>query len=546
MAFNIDIGSYLPDQDNLPADKVNASVELSKALARIAFPDLDVRINTPFFDLFIAPAARERAAQEIALGRLLSDMDLANIREGIVYNCDFVEQYLSSLGVGPDRIVPATGVLLIQFAGAGPHSLPAHTIFGEGNTRLQASNRFTDGIINFAAPPASADIPLFQVSEGIWAGEVPVSGVVDTDPADPEPIAAGETLGYDQEEEAVVSITTATEIDPGYPPLSLEDRAKLVPPVFPGLNTNTPAGLVSWVRTIYPNTKGVSPVVDGDIEMIRENPDNVFGLVDGKTDLYVRGSSLVSRTLTVPVTRNGSTWSKVLDAGSPILKVSSFRLHGTSEDLAFTVESETTDAGVLPADKVGYTEYEKLTLSSEAVIDAADQVIPPSGSPDLPYAFFDITVLVDPHVTQVKDRLSRRDYSPVTGDILVRPFVPAFLDEIRIFYRRKSGKEIDKTEAVDELVDYILSATYPNVFETVTIGEILLYWGAAGVSDVECDWTIRKSAADTYNDGVSSTSVPVYNPANLSSALTSLSVGLGPRNIGPVVDRANIKLLPVV
>lgn len=649
MAFPIDWSTYAPVLEDIPTAQQTAEWELVRATSQAAFPDLDVRPGTPFADLFLIPAARQRAALRVATERLLSDLDLANLKEGVAYNCPFVEAYLASLGVAPDRIVPATGVLLLQFSSQGPFSFSASVLFGEGDTTLQVSGNYPSGSVTLGND-GDEDFSLFRLNETTWAAEVPVHGKVETDDEFPEPVEAGTALGVDTTIEGLSAAVTATAIDPGYPPRTLRERARLVPKLFPGLNTNTPAGLSAWVRSIFPSTSAASPVVDGDVEMTRLNPNNIFGLVDGKTDLYVRGHSIVVRTLTIPVHLENNLWRAELDAGSSILKVNGVRLNATGGAIDdYEVVTTSSSPEVLPVPNSGYSELEKLHVEFAATIPVSQQVIVTEEVPDamvvegvsgdgkiyrrdgsytnkpqytevggtarddslywdgslwqwshagvvssgsddavptpdsavwdigdsievryatwadvdaagidrttVPtrtattgevYAFFDVDVLLDPHVTQVREKLSRRDFAPSAGNVMVRPFVPVFLDKVKIFYRRNSGKEIRKAEAREEIVSYLNSSAYPDAPETGGLSEIAIFWGARGVVRVEYEWSAALTPASIQEDaGEVRTNVTTYTGAD-PVIPTDWAAGIGPRNTCPVVFPEAIEFYAVV
>lgn len=534
MSFPISWSSYAPALEDIPQAEFYAEWELLTASTRAAFPDLDTRPGTPFADLFLIPAAKQRAAMRTAAERMLSDLDLANIQEGIVYNCDFVEAYLNSLGVGAERVVPATGVLLLQFSSEGPFELKSSALFGDTQVALQVSGTYSSGVITFGTAQEN-DFQLFRMGQTVWAAEVPVHGTI-TPPAtgQPVPLAEGVALGVDSTVPGLVAAVTAIPIDPGYPKTTLRERARMVPKVFPGLNTNTPAGLSSWVMSVFPSTQAVSPVVDGDVEMRRQNPDNIFGLVDGKTDLYIRGSSIVSRTLTIPITRSGaSSWNAPLDAGSPILKVTAVRLQDTQEPVEiFTVTSASSQPDVLPTPAAGFTGLEQLTLHFNKTVPTANQVFEEGANP---YAYFEVDVLLDPHVVQVEEKLKRRDFSPVLGNILVRPFIPVFLNKVRVFYRRQGGKEIRKAEAREEIVNYLMSAAYPDAVELGGIAEIAMFYGARGVNRVEYDWSASLTPSSATQYGGTSTSIP-----------DDWAAGIGPRNTCPIVFPEAVEFYAVV
>jgi len=81
------VSTYFPALADIPAENVRAvRRRLYNYLLR-ANPDLDMRPNTPFGDLWLTPAAQELAALEVAMGRFMSDLDLEQVAKGVIWNC---------------------------------------------------------------------------------------------------------------------------------------------------------------------------------------------------------------------------------------------------------------------------------------------------------------------------------------------------------------------------------------------------------------------------------------------------------------------------
>lgn len=536
------IEEYLPDYGSLSVEEVRQRFLVALRACEHLFPDIDARPGSPLGDLWLTPAAYREAALSKATDRILSDFDLNQVRKGIIYNCRFVENYLSSLGVGQQTIVPATGVLELHFSTTGPHTIPSNTIFSDdGETVLQATGDFPDGTITFGG----AGIPLHRVATNVYSAHLPVSGRLFRNGDElPEIMPSGTELLSDFESPPMILIVTFSDINPGFPPQTLPERAKLVPHVFPGLNTNTPAGIASWVRMLYPQTSSASAVVDGDRGMLRSTPSNILDIHDGKLDLYVRGNALRQETIYVKVTaQDGNLWAGGIEVPYVPLSFDNIRDVAGEPIPSMEIISEASHPGKLAPGDDGYSGLQTFAVQVDYAFPAAQKT--PGSDPAEAWVLID--VLSDPLHLQVTQRLGRRDYRPVAGNVLVRPYIPAFLPEIKIYYRRRGNGEIDKVRCIDEIYSYINSCGYPNVFETTTLGEIVLYWGAAGVSRVETTWLLRENAATHYID-TSSVKQPsdVHTLAELPSSDGDYpSLFFGPRNIAPIVRRNAIRLLAI-
>ena len=537
MEFTIDWSDYLPD--NGVKREEAALVRREKEVAiKSLYPDLDTRPGSPFGDLYLTPSAYSDAETAVAASRFLEDLDITNAQQNRIWNCPFVEQYLASLGVGADRVVPSYGLLYIAVESTATFFYPADTVFAEGQAVYTTEGSFFTGLVKIGLPEENPHFPLYAVSPDLWVAEIPVRGTAEVGgDGDPVSIERGTVFSTDAEDTPIVEITAAIDFDPGFPPKTLQDRAKLVPHVFPGFSLNNVSGIRAWFYTFFRQAAGASPVISGDDEMVRDNK-NLLMLPEGKVDLYVRNKELVTRTIVIRMTRSGATWSAELPSGAVILRVSSLR-HASLESLSsFTVTASSSDEENYPISEYYYTDKQVLTISTEAVLSSSVQNF---DDPSNPTADFSVDILVDPFVEVVQARLSSREERPVVGDILVRPFVPAFAQEVRIFYRRKNGKEIDKSRATAEIIQYFSHCVYPDIYESSALAEIVLYWGAAGVSAVEVDWVIHSSPADNIDDGDSVTTRTTWEREG--NPYQNLTDGFGARNIAPYVPASVIKFL---
>lgn len=81
------ISTYFPDLNSIDVDVVSAARSRIDTHLRAEFPDLDTRVNSVFGDLVITPYAYMLAAFEESMGRFMSDLDLENVSNGVIYNC---------------------------------------------------------------------------------------------------------------------------------------------------------------------------------------------------------------------------------------------------------------------------------------------------------------------------------------------------------------------------------------------------------------------------------------------------------------------------
>jgi len=74
-------------------------------------PSADTDPNTPFGDLMLTPLATTVASLEIAAGRMFSDLDLENVAQNKIYNCDFVRKFLRNFAVVERNKLTARGIV---------------------------------------------------------------------------------------------------------------------------------------------------------------------------------------------------------------------------------------------------------------------------------------------------------------------------------------------------------------------------------------------------------------------------------------------------
>jgi len=102
---------YYPSVDEIDADALAAArVEVVSFLQPL-IPDVDLAPGTPTGEMIVSPLAMARAAADESRSRLMSDLDLANVADGIIYSCDFVRSYLGNFSVYDVENLRAFGLI---------------------------------------------------------------------------------------------------------------------------------------------------------------------------------------------------------------------------------------------------------------------------------------------------------------------------------------------------------------------------------------------------------------------------------------------------
>ena len=80
----------VPDFSELTQEKLYETRERLVDYIRVKFDDVDLNPNTVVGDLIVTPQTYTIAALETGMERFMSDLDLGNVAEDVIWNCDFV------------------------------------------------------------------------------------------------------------------------------------------------------------------------------------------------------------------------------------------------------------------------------------------------------------------------------------------------------------------------------------------------------------------------------------------------------------------------
>ena len=90
----------------------------------------------------------------------------------------------------------------------------------------------------------------------------------------------------------------------------------------------------------------------------------------------------------------------------------------------------------------------------------------------------------DPLIATIDELTVGNDVKPINCDIQVRSFMPCMVNNLTVVYRSKSGSIVDLEAAKIDILNYVNGLSYPNLYETYTVAELMLYHGADGVKSV--------------------------------------------------------------
>ena len=283
------VTDYLPTPDEISPEAIIAARNRAVLFMKDWWPELDTRVNSVFGDLQMTPFAVMVAALEIAMARMKSDLDPANIAQGIVFDPGFVTAYLKNFGVSPRTAVASSGTLKLVFSVNKNYVIDATTAFLFGASFVQINSDEGNPITIYAANSIGAKRQLVKIGLNEYAVYLPATGAAGITIQDGA-IAASSLTNAE-----LISITAAGDFDSGLAVESLAELAAKAQKTFPSANLSSRGGAISFVLSTWPQLIGASVVMTGDDEMIRSG-QNPMGIAEGAVDVYIR--SLTSYAFT--------------------------------------------------------------------------------------------------------------------------------------------------------------------------------------------------------------------------------------------------------
>lgn len=332
----VKLTDYLPQVEEISDETLLDVRGRIETYLRSRYADsLDMSPNSVFGDLILGPLAYLVASFEMAASRIFSDIDLANVAEGQIYNCDFVKEYLENFGLAQRSTTPATGVVQVSFSEPGEYILDASTSFlftSEGKDFVFEMADVTDYlhvVYELADGAESENVKqLNRLDESEYVVNIPVIG------------PAGVSILKNTECQSSISIAQVTEVksitdfDPGMLPENVMELANKTRNTYYAASLTSRNGCLSFLLQTYPELRGVSPVVSGDPEIIRTT-ENLFGVRQGVMDIFVKSKrNFITDYATVPLAYNPTTdkWQGLLPTPQgPPVRITDVKLTNSEE-----------------------------------------------------------------------------------------------------------------------------------------------------------------------------------------------------------------------
>ena len=379
---DVKLTDYLPAVDEISSDTLlNVRERISTYLKSRYSDSLDMGPNSVFGDLVLSPLSYLIASFEIAASRLFSDIDIANVAAGQIYNCDFVKEYLENFGLAQRTSVPSTGIVQITFSTPGDYLIDAGASFAftsEGTTYIFSMADVPDVLSIVTDLGEGQESPtlkqLNRLTDSEYVVNIPVIG------------DAGVSILKNTECESTISIPevvgvkSITDFDPGTLPENVMELADKTRNTYYAASLTSRNGCLSFILQTYPEIQGVSPVVTGDTEMIR-SIENIFGIRQGVMDIFVKSKkNFVSEYTTVPLAYNSTLekWVGLLSTPQgPPSKITSIQLSNSGNTPTTYEILGSADQDKYPEMSGSYSTKENLGLYVQDTYDSNS-----NGTPD--------------------------------------------------------------------------------------------------------------------------------------------------------------------
>jgi len=578
MALDL-VTTYFPPYTELTAEQLQDTRERLVAYMKQSQPELDMRPDSVFGNLYLSGASDFTTALETAMGRFMSDCDLENTANGITYSCDFVRALLANLGVQKTTSLQSAGVVRFMFDADTQYFVDRRIQLAFSNNTFTLKLGQEGGLsINPVGTPESAftnNVTLKQVTSTLYAFDWPVAGVMTT------PVDAGSSASLNTEITGLVSVTALADFSLGSPGHNLAQLAKKARQTFYSASLNNRGSARNLLTKEFPDITAASPVLTGDYEMVRSSV-NALGVTTGALDALTKSSgfnTVDSTTVEIPFysTQQGQDLNMFVGPvvfGSYPLKVDSIAYVGdTAINLnptgtSIKIFSESLNSARAPMASCAYSGLESYWVCIPMPLDPAtgDALIVPSVRTDgSQYASFTLTYRIDPLLPGVAAYVGSPDVAAVGVDTLVKGYVPVVIDSLDIRYVKAPGTTVMVENARAEISAYMASVGGPvNLYSNSRIYDIMYYAGAQDVREIVAQAHVQFSIGSHYmpygtttpdDDYVAALAaavpakvitisssagfLPTYKDPNFGTSEASYEV-IGDRNVNYILDAEDI------
>lgn len=486
------LDTYTPSTLELNDQDVRSTREQLCNYTTVAFPDIANNPGTVVGDLIITPQSYVITAVQQGIQNVLSDLSLENVANGVVYNCDFVNQYIKNFGVNTSAYYPSSGILRLVFSINKDYELDRSTQFKIGDAiysiYLPNKGNFTCLATDSTAEEGTNVSRLKDTGSGMWFCDVPVIGKVGE-----VNIPQGTMADINVIIPELFSITALVQFGSGIILDSLDNLAKKTQTTMFSASLNTRYGAIQYVNTTCPFVESTYALRDGDKDLLRTYK-NKYGIASGCLDIFARSKSYeFTEQQQVKLVLNRDTnmlegnWNYV---GQPYHLESITHPNVPVKDLEDREIYSTSDPQLGLGAIAAYTKYEKLFIKLENNADF-DLQLDDDGNE---YSYFTVTYQTDPMFPAIQQTLENEDYAPINSNILVRGFIPIIISQFDIHYTKLPGVLPDLEDAKNRIKFYIGNLGAPNQFSIAEIAKIMQESGVNYMKNIDVtarvQWTL--------------------------------------------------------
>jgi hypothetical protein len=502
------INTYFPDVADVTQDQLLSARQRLDTILKQKYPNLDTRPNSVFGDLGLAPYAYLVACHEIAMDRFMSDLDLEQVANGVIYNCDFVRKYIQNFATVDQATLKSSGVIRLVFCADSSYTIDrrARFLFDTDNEfTLRLANPGSLDILPVGSVPApyTNEYSLKQISETEYAIDIGVVGTMVSQ------VAPGDVATTDYAVTDLTSIVAVTTFEFGLPTESLATLAAKTREAFYSATLTTRAGANNYLAREFPDLAATSPILPGDTAAVRAAV-NPLGVANGKMDICVQSKNFgttVSQTLQLSYSASGASGPayygkldlievpQVIDsiqyAGDTTLDLG---IKGATGDI--TILSKSTNSAKAPLLTAAYSAYEDYWIRIVAPSASGFDFNPINDIDGSQYNYFTVNYRADPLVKVVSDTLGSSDLTPVGVDVLVKGYVPIYINSLLITYTKKPGVRVALETARSEIYNYFKTLGYNKIYAASKIYDAMYYAGADDVVSISVNSQIQWSISD--------------------------------------------------
>lgn len=492
------LSDYFPLTSELTPSQLKAGRDKAVSFIRQHLPEVSLEPGSPSGDALITPGGLLFAGLEEAHRRHMSDLDLGNVAAGVIYSCDFVRAYLGNFGVYDTGGASGYGLIRLTFSTNEARDIPVHMLFrfGTDDFRPRAASEASVITLTAAGNAATAidSYELAQTSATTWAVDIPVIG------ASSAVVLRGASCLMSVVISNLIGAVAAVDFASGTPAPGLSDLAAMARKTAWACNSGSRGGVMAMIYRNWPEACMVSPVVTGDMEMVRVSGVGPTIIQPPLMDVYFRSQyDLQVERQTVRLAY------EACDENS----VTAYRFRGRVSFLARPSKIISTEwAGTTSESQVVTslwcsdgidvgTTREQFFVSVTPAIDGV------TGLPTFPlvqdvdglYAMFTITYLTDPALASVTEVLEHPENASIGIDtrVVAGPLVD--ISAMTVEFARQPGVKVLTDAAASEISSEISSAGYPEAFRPSVILDAMAAAGAGRVKGITCAATIRHTPA---------------------------------------------------